>query len=633
MNLGKSQPKLPAQQSTPQQQSQSKSPQTQTQTQTQTQQLQPATSHLITPPPSLSESQPEPLSSSRPRPLPEQDFNAIVQDGQNRRLTDPDVVKAMAFQAVNVGGGAAFAFGAGRAIGAGVAEMIVKAGFQSPQLAGVGPDTAHYHETGQQTWQQHTGQVVATAVARAIGATVGGGIGATVGNVVAPRLAAMLGKQFKPMPADVLVPDRVAKLRKPDGQLYGEAGVKDLREQVTAAHKEYGAIVGDAHVHAGQLAFGVENASRGLGQGKQPMGAPTDAGVSIGVSGTAGAVTGIYAAIKMAGHRLSVPNPDHTGTDPAPMVDVPTFYAGDPAPIPDRFTGPTVKHTAMNIAAGTGDRIGQMAKATWPLSAANVAGTVIAAAIPKGPSNIAHRVVQAVEAGPGVAAAVRPWFESQPNILNKDKARIARQQPSKDLEMQKPKGGGPNPEFDPGHRAAVGLSEANFSATEAALQGLGMQRVTNTGSGANCLIISLLQHATGDYAQEHAVQAEQLRRELADDFPGTPFAESLEAGDYLRFDQALPARQDGTQDGRTMGERLVNRMAELHPERPLNVTFVNGMEDGGQGGDRMIGARHDLHPNNGISVAIFEQGEHFEALQGNGIDALNGRIVPTNPGS
>ena len=106
------------------------------------------------------------------------------------------------------------------------------------------------------------------------------------------------------------------------------------------------------------------------------------------------------------------------------------------APIPDRFTGPTAGHTALNIAAGTGDRIAQMAKATLPLGAANVTGTAMAAALPETPGDIGHRVVQATESGAGVAAAVSPWFQAQPVILAKDKARIAaQQQRADDVEM------------------------------------------------------------------------------------------------------------------------------------------------------------------------------------------------------
>ena len=173
------------------------------------------------------------------------------------------------------------------------------------------------------------------------------------------------------------------------------------------------------------------------------MGTPVDATVSTVVSATAGAATGAYAAFEMAGHRLQLPDARHTGPGPAPLVGVPTFRIGDPAPIPDRFTGPTAKDTALNIAAGTGDRIAHMAKATLPLGAANVTGTAIAAALPKTPGDIGHRVELGIESGAGVAAAVSPWFRSQPTILANDKARIARQQQrTDDLEMNRRDGAG-----------------------------------------------------------------------------------------------------------------------------------------------------------------------------------------------
>lgn len=364
--------------------------------------------------------------------LARENFDALLQAGQARKLTDKDVVLAVTFQALSVGGGAAFAFGLGRSLGADVAEMIVRAAFGSPQLAGVGPDTTHFGESDRQT-----AMMLTNAVARWVGATVGGGIGAAVGNVAAPRMATVTGKQLLPVPANELVPDHVAQLLKPDGTPYGADGVAQLRAEVAAAQKEYGAIGGATHIHAGELAFGAENALRGLGQGKQPMGAPVDATVSTVVSATAGAATGAYAAFEMARHRLQVPDARHSGPGPAPLVGVPTFRPGNPAPIPDRFTGPTAAHTALNIAAGTGDRITQMAKATLPLGAANVTGTAIAAALPDTPGDIGHRLIQANESGAGVAAAVSPWFQAQPGILANDKARIAAQQQRvDDLEMQ-----------------------------------------------------------------------------------------------------------------------------------------------------------------------------------------------------
>ena len=422
MNLGKSQPKLPAQQSTSGAQQQNPGAQ---------QQQNPGAQPVLHAP-ALN---PQPVANVANLPLHQQPFANIVAAGQNRRLTDSDVLKAVVFQAANVGGGAAFAFGLGRSLGADVAEMIVRAGFGSKQLAGVGPDAVHYHETADQSAREHTAQVLATTVARAVGAVVGGGIGASVGNVVAPRMAGLAGKQFLPIPANVLVPDNVSHLQDAQGNLYGDAGRQRLRDEVTAAHRTYGAIAGDTHVHAGQVTFGVENAVRGGGQGKQPMGAPVDATVSTVVSATAGAATGAYAALAMAKHRVQVPDPTHNGNGPAPMVDVPTFYVGDAAPIPNRFTGPGTMHTIGNIAKGTGERIVQMGKATAVLSTANVLGTAIAGAIPKTPGDVAHRFIQALESGIGVAIAVPPWFSAQPTIGAHDAARIRQQQDNNNIPL------------------------------------------------------------------------------------------------------------------------------------------------------------------------------------------------------
>jgi len=412
----------------------------------QQQAVQPTTAHLGTQAPTLSTAQPatatlaagqqgQPaaphLTTPAPALTPEQKFDAIVQDGQTRKLTDLDVVRAVGFQAAVVGGGAAAAFGLGRSFGADAAELAVKAAYRlnmKDQL-GVGSDKGATDHS-----LQHAGQTSVIPVARAVGATVGGGVGAVVGNVLAPRVAALAGRQFKPIPAEELVPDHVAELLT-GGRPYGAEGVARLRAQVTEAHGRFGAIGGAAHVNGGRAAFGAVNAVRGGSQGGQAVGL-YDMPISTGVSATAGAATGIFAGVKMANHRLAVPDANHTGDGNAPMVDVPTFSVGTPAPIPNRFTGPTATQTAMNIAAGTVDRIVHMNAATLPLAAANMAGALVSASLPKAASTVGPRIVKALELGGGVLTAVSPWFKSQPTIANNDKARIDRQQPrSADVEL------------------------------------------------------------------------------------------------------------------------------------------------------------------------------------------------------
>ena len=167
-----------------------------------------------------------------------------------------------------------------------------------------------------------------------------------------------------------------------------------------------------------------------------PAGAGPHIGLSIVVSATSGAATGAGAAFTMARQRVSVPDARHNGDGPAPMVSVPPFQVATPAAPPDRFTGPTKTATAVNIAKGSLDRIGQMGKATAALGAASLTGPAIAAALPDTPGDVAHRIIQAGVLGAGVAAAVEPWFKAQPEIAGRDAARRA--PPPADIEMTAP---------------------------------------------------------------------------------------------------------------------------------------------------------------------------------------------------
>lgn len=173
---------------------------------------------------------------------------------------------------------------------------------------------------------------------------------------------------------------------------------------------------------------------------------------------------------------------------------------------------------------------------------------------------------------------------------------------------------GPNADFAPETLAAAGLPQQNRDTTIAALQqDHGMQLAHNTGDQANCLLISLVQHATGDYGDTniHQQSAAGLRRALNQAHPN-----AAPPGAYLRFDDALPGNAGGT-----VGGWLVNHIAQNFPEHPrLNVTFVNGLVNGQLTGTvpaDVPGAR---------PVAIFDQGGHFDALTGGDIGALNEQI-------
>ena len=96
-----------------------------------------------------------------------------------------DAAAGIAFQAVNLGFGAANAFGLGRNLGAALADVFVRAGFHAHQVLTSEPDTVSFEEqTARQTRMMYT-----TLVAQAVGAELGGAVGMAVGNVAAPRVA------------------------------------------------------------------------------------------------------------------------------------------------------------------------------------------------------------------------------------------------------------------------------------------------------------------------------------------------------------------------------------------------------------------------------------------------------------
>ncbi|HEV2705517.1 MAG TPA: DUF4157 domain-containing protein [Pyrinomonadaceae bacterium] len=109
----------------------------------------------------------------------------------------------------------------------------------------------------------------------------------------------------------------------------------------------------------------------------------------------------------------------------------------------------------------------------------------------------------------------------------------------------------------------------------------------NSGSGCNCLIISLLQHATGNYASEHAAKARTLREALIGQFPQIVLGQMLHSDD--------PAYV-----------WLVNRINEEYGIS-MNPVFVSPDAE----------ARPFVHPVNQIGenpVVIWQQGNHYEAL-------------------
>ena len=123
----------------------------------------------------------------------------------------------------------------------------------------------------------------------------------------------------------------------------------------------------------------------------------------------------------------------------------------------------------------------------------------------------------------------------------------------------------------------------------------GFQVVHNSGKDANCLLISMAQHATENYTTEHCDLVNSLRKTVKDHTEKThPNRASM--NDYSLFS-----------DGEFMN-RLVEEVNGniMHPENRLTL-WVATADIGGQPAWRKVG--------NGPRMAIiFDQAGHYEAV-------------------
>ncbi len=119
------------------------------------------------------------------------------------------------------------------------------------------------------------------------------------------------------------------------------------------------------------------------------------------------------------------------------------------------------------------------------------------------------------------------------------------------------------------------------------LAGLGVRVVPNGGQGNDCLIRALLQHATGDYAHNHAGQASAYRNELRRQFP------QMGPDDMLMPDDPAFAW-------------LVGRINADH-SRSMNVLIVQP----GEGGQPVI---LPANRTGNDDVALLQGPDHYEAL-------------------
>lgn len=115
----------------------------------------------------------------------------------------------------------------------------------------------------------------------------------------------------------------------------------------------------------------------------------------------------------------------------------------------------------------------------------------------------------------------------------------------------------------------------------------GYQVVPNKGRSNNCLLISLLQHATGDYTSEHHQKASHYKSMLAKE---SGF--DIHRRDPLYFDTPLISN-------------LVYRIGKDHG-RDISVNFCFADADGNYA-DHTVGSGKN-------PVMIFDKGGHYEAV-------------------
>ncbi|MFM0594554.1 hypothetical protein [Paraburkholderia dilworthii] len=143
------------------------------------------------------------------------------------------------------------------------------------------------------------------------------------------------------------------------------------------------------------------------------------------------------------------------------------------------------------------------------------------------------------------------------------------------------------------------MAATDFGSTRASLEQSGFSVVTNNGDMNNCLLISMVQHATGDYSQPHTQRVDEYRQKLVGEghvLNGEPMTFTGDAGKRL---VALINDDPKTQ----------------HPLHVVGVTQVAGRTHLDH-----IGA--DQQAANVREVMIWDQGGHFEAVKPKDLPAV-----------
>ncbi|MFM0646986.1 hypothetical protein PQR14_21895 [Paraburkholderia bryophila] len=206
-------------------------------------------------------------------------------------------------------------------------------------------------------------------------------------------------------------------------------------------------------------------------------------------------------------------------------------------------------------------------------SAASSSSSAAALVAPLAPAREAHDdrindALSALKALPQSAPAITPWNRLPADI----KAVYSNQQ--WEYEQQ------------------ATMAATDFAPTQASLEKSGFSVVKNNGDMNNCLLISMVQHATGDYSQPHTQRVNEYRQKLVGEG-------HILNGQPMTFTGAA-------------GKRLVAMInGDPQTQQPLHVVGVTQVA--GRTHLDHIGA--DQQAANVREVMIWDQGGHFEAVK------------------
>ena len=124
----------------------------------------------------------------------------------------------------------------------------------------------------------------------------------------------------------------------------------------------------------------------------------------------------------------------------------------------------------------------------------------------------------------------------------------------------------------------------------------GFDIIPNSGSGSNCLLISMMQHAKANYDTEHEAEVNELRQKVKE-FTQKHYPDNPSINDYSLYSD----------------DEVTNLLVEKinkgirHPEDKLSFWFVTAHDVDGNPFWRQVG--------DGPKMAIiFDQGGHYEAV-------------------